>query len=251
MPPNVTVSGWLSFLINQAARPYQSALTGQIDYVRSLNFKANRPAKIARADWWYYYFDGKGDFRPEGVAEFACHADQATGGRVIRRLERLYDEIYIDELQDLVGYDLEFLDLLFASKIHVNVVGDPRQYTYATSRTRKNKHYRGHAMMDWLEQRSNICPIEPRTESWRCNQPICDWADALYPEFPATISRNEERTGHDGVFRVAEEDVPEYAETYHPTVLRWNKTIDTHGLAAQNMRASKGCTFEPGPDLSN
>jgi ATP-dependent DNA helicase UvrD/PcrA len=245
VPPNVKVQGWFSFLINEAARPYQSVLTGQNDYIRSLNFKANRPPGLARAKWWIYYFDGRGDFRPEGVAEFAYRANKATGGRVIRRLERLYDEIYIDELQDLAGYDLDFLDLLFASeKIQVTVVGDPRQYTYSTNRGRQNSGYRGHAMMDWLGERAKICPVEERPKSWRCNQQICDWADALYPGFQPTTSYNDKRTEHDGVFYVAKEDVPEYVKTYQPTILRWNKHADTFGLPAQNMKASKGCTFE-------
>jgi hypothetical protein len=243
VPPNVRVQGWLSFLINQAARPYQSALTGQIDYVRSLNFKANRPPKVARANWQYYYFDGKGDFRPEGIAEFACHADQATGGRVIRRLEGLYDKIYIDEFQDLAGYDLDFLDLLFDSKIEIMIVGDPRQDTYATSQNRKNKHYRGQRMFNWLNERSAKCKVEPRTESWRCNQEICDWADALYPDLPPTTSRNLERTGHDGVFFLTQREVPAYVDAYRPTILRWDKTDNTLGLAARNMRGTKGCTF--------
>lgn len=73
---------------------------------------------------------------------------------------------------------------------------------------------------------------------------IADWADALHPGFPATTSYNDKRTDHDGVFYVAEEDVPEYVKTYKPTILRWNKDADTQGFPAQNMKASKGCTFD-------
>ena len=244
VPPNVDVLGWFTFLMNQAARPYQSAITGKIDYAGSLNFKGSRHYLTPRTRPLQYYFDRNADFYRDGVAEFAVRADQATDGRVIRRLGALYNKIYIDELQDLAGYDLEFLDLLFASMIEVTVVGDSRQYTYATNQSRKNKQYRGHALVNWLYQRHTICTIEPRTESWRCNQEICDWADALYPDLPPTSSQNLERTGHDGVFYVAEEDVPAYVETYRPTILRWDKSTKTLGFEAQNMRASKGCTFD-------
>ena len=244
VPPNVSVHGWFSFLINQAARPYQSALTGQIDYARSLNFQANRPPKIGPARWRHYYFDGSRNFRPEGVAEFACRANEATGGQVIQRLEMLYDEIYVDELQDLAGWDLNFLDLLFASNIEVTAVGDPRQHTYATNRARTNKQYRGHAMMKWLAKREQICPVKERAKSWRCNQEICDWADDLYPTFPRTTSLNDKRTGHDGITYITPSEVPAYVEAYQPEILRWDKTVDTYGLPAKNMRASKGCTFD-------
>jgi len=83
-----------------------------------------------------------------------------------------------------------------------------------------------------------------RAVTWRSNQGICDWADALYPELPATTSYNHERTGHDGVFRVAREDVPIYIEKYSPTVLRWNKCSPTLGFAGMNIGVSKGSTFD-------
>jgi DNA helicase II / ATP-dependent DNA helicase PcrA len=243
-PSHVSVLGWFSFLINQAARPYQSSVTGQIDFAKALNLKANRPKGIARANWRNYYFDPHCNFRPEGVSEFACRANEATGDRVIHRLEALYDEIYIDEFQDLAGYDLEFLDLLFASKIRVTVVGDPRQHTYSTNRSAKNRQYRGHAMLDWLQRRAEACKVEHRAESWRCNQPICDWADALYPELPKTSSLNLARTGHDEVVLLAQDDVPVYMEKFNPTVLRWNRTVNTLGFPAMNIGVSKGSTFD-------
>jgi superfamily I DNA/RNA helicase len=244
VPPNVTVSPWFTFLISQAARPYQSAITGKIDYARSLNFKGQHPRGVPRSKPLQYYFDPNADFYRDGVSEFVVHADQATGGLVVRRLEALYDEVYIDELQDLSGYDLNFLDLLFASSIRVTVVGDPRQHTYRTNQSLKNSQYLGHAMVGWLKQRSGVCVIKESTQSWRSNQEICDWADAIYPELPATTSQNDERTGHDGVFRVVREYVQEYVEQYDPTILRWNRNCDTMGFPAMNIGQSKGSTFD-------
>ena len=89
-----------------------------------------------------------------------------------------------------------------------------------------------------------MCAIEQRTESWRCNQEICDWADALYPDLPPTQSRNRKRTGHDGVIFLLPYEVAAYVETYQPTVLRWDKIVNTNGLPARNMRGAKGCTFD-------
>jgi hypothetical protein len=244
IPPNVSIMPWFTFLMNQAARPYQSALTGRIDYAKSLNFEGKHRIGIPKSKPLQYYFDGNANFYRDGVAEFAFRANWATGGRVVRRLELLYHEVYIDEMQDLAGYDLELLDLLFGSKIQITAVGDPRQHTYSTNRSSKNKQYRGYAMVDWLRQRSGVCAIETRRESWRCNQEICDWADALYPELPATSSRNQDRTGHDGVFRLSRDDVLLYVEKYRPTILRWNRSFDTLGLSAMNIGVSKGSTYD-------
>jgi superfamily I DNA/RNA helicase len=43
--------------------------------------------------------------------------NEKSGGAVIHRLENIYNYIYIDEVQDLSGYDLDLIELLFRSKI--------------------------------------------------------------------------------------------------------------------------------------
>jgi superfamily I DNA/RNA helicase len=246
VPPNVDVITWFSFLMNQCARPYQAVVTGQVDYAGSLNFTGERPSWAGHDKPRFYYFDGSGNFYRNSLSDFAVMANNKSGGRVVRRLEALYDEIYVDEFQDLVGYDLDFIDLLFNSNIDVSVVGDPRQFTYSTNRSPQNRQYRGAGLVRWLEDRvkAKRCVLEERTESWRCNQAICDWADRIFPEMAPTTSRNNTLTGHDEVVRLARDDVPVYVEKFTPTVLRWDKNTDTIGLPASNMKASKGCTFD-------
>lgn len=246
VPPNVDVITWYSFLMNQAARPYQAVITGQIDYAGSLNFTGERPEWASHKKPHFYYFDGSGNFYRDSLSDFAVVANNKSGGRVIQRLEALYDAIYVDEFQDLVGYDLDFIDLLFKSGIEVTVVGDPRQFTYSTNRSPRNQQYRGAGIMRWLEERARAkrCVVEERAESWRCNQAICDWADRIFPEMAGTTSRNTMLTGHDEVVRLAHEDVPVYVGKFAPTVLRWDKNTDTLGLRATNMKASKGCTYD-------
>lgn len=244
LPPNVRVEGWFSLLISQAARPYQSSVTDETHLGGAVNLQSRHPKGIPRTKWHLYYFDGNGSFRPAGLPEFACQANRNTGGAVIRRLEAVLDEIYIDEFQDLAGYDLDFLDLLFASRIQVTVVGDPRQHTYSTNQSPRNMQYRGRDVMKWLALRTGTCALEVRDESTRCNQEICDWADALYPDLPQTTSRNQASTGHDGVVCIAPQDVRAYVEKYSPFVLRDSRRSDTMGLPAMNIGVSKGSTFD-------
>ncbi|MFE7461027.1 UvrD-helicase domain-containing protein [Streptomyces sp. NPDC057554] len=163
---------------------------------------------------------------------------------VIDRLSRMYDQIYIDEIQDMAGYDLELLDLLMKSPIAVTVVGDPRQATFVTNNATKNKQFKGSGIVEWLGKRADLCLVENRVESYRCNQEICDFADGLQPDLARTVSKNTEITGHDGIFAIRKSAVLEYAEKYAPTVLRWDKRADTCGLESMNMGTSKGSTFD-------
>lgn len=244
VPRNVTVMSWFSFLIAECCRPYQRRLTGIPLAIRGLNFIGEVNRYIRKADIRRYYFDSGFDLYRDRVSDFVCALDAATGGAVIRRLERAFQHILIDELQDLVGYDLDLLERLLASNVRVTAVGDPRQHTLATNRASKNKKYQGAGLMTWLHERAEVCSIEARTESYRCNQQICDFADQIYPEMPATQSKVVERTGHDGVFNVRSAQVTEYYDKYRPTALRHDKGTDTLQLPAINIGVSKGRTFD-------
>ncbi len=51
---------------------------------------------------------------------------------MIKRISKIFPNIFIDEIQDLAGYDLDILKLLFKSESTILCVGDPRQITYLT-----------------------------------------------------------------------------------------------------------------------
>ncbi|MFC8639840.1 UvrD-helicase domain-containing protein [[Kitasatospora] papulosa] len=244
LPDHITVMGWFTFLLNECARPYQSFVLGEVGMMGGLNFVGQRSRYIPKSKPEQYYLDrGKSAYR-DGVSAFSFEANRLSKGMVVDRLSRIYDHIYIDEIQDMAGYDLELLDLLMKSQIAVTVVGDPRQATFVTNNAAKNKQFKGSGIVEWLGKRADLCLVENRVESYRCNQEICDFADDLYPDLARTVSKNTEITGHDGIFAIKKSEVREYAEQYAPVVLRYNKNSDTCGLEALNMGTSKGSTFD-------
>jgi DNA helicase-2/ATP-dependent DNA helicase PcrA len=174
VPQHISVQGWFSFLINECARPYQRVITERPNALRSLNFKGKRNRYVGRAAGVAYYCDTKLDLYRNSVSEFVCDANKRSGGAVVRRLERNFRFVFVDEVQDLAGYDLEFLRLLLSSSITVKVVGDPRQNTLATNTSRKNKALRGQRLVDWLreQERAGLCEVVDLNESFRCNQEI-------------------------------------------------------------------------------
>lgn len=243
VPPNTRVSGWMSFLLSDGIRPYQHAVLNEIDRVRGLNFDG-RPHKFAKRVDRSYYIDRGGDAYGRNLADFACSANEKSGGEVIRRLEAVYDHVYVDEVQDLAGYDLDFLDLLFASSIAVTLVGDPRQALLATARVTKNGKYRGDGLLNWLDERATVCTRENRPESWRCHQDICNFASELFPGYPRLVSKNDAAAEHQGVFEIRPMDVHDYVERHRPRVLRQSKVTSTLGQPAINIGEAKGSTCD-------
>lgn len=243
IPPNVRLAGWFSFLLGDGVRPYQASLLGRVGVVGGLNFVGQRPRYVSSGTPAQYYLDSTGDVYRDEMAALVYRIEQASAGAVVQRLESLYDHILVDEVQDLVGWDLEVLDLLFASRISVTVVGDPRQHTFSTNQGTKNKKYRGAGLVDWLAERSAVCEREDRDVSHRCHGEICDFASELFPHMPPMRSGHDDVTGHDGIFTVSPFEALAYFEEHRPQVLRRDKRANTYGLPAMNIGVSKGSTF--------
>lgn len=244
MPSHISVVGWFSFLIAQCAKPYQRAKVGEPLLINGLNFIGSR-FRFAKRSENRYFLDGNNDLYRDGVSDFVIAVNGNTNGAVIRRLENIYTHIFIDEVQDLVGYDLDVLDLLMASRIKLTLVGDPRQHTLSTSIVSRNKKYRGAGIKTWFEERACKCQLQTRDVSYRCNQTICDFADAIYPHMPKTTSVGVGETGHDGIFYISPKRAKEYLDEHREVVvLRHDKRANTLGIPAMNIGVSKGSTFD-------
>ena len=159
----------------------------------------------------------------------------------------MYANFFIDEVQDLAGYDLELLKLLFKTTSNVLLVGDPRQGTYSTNSSAKNKKFRKTAIVNFFEDDSLEIQKDTTslTTNYRCNEAICNLSNKLFPDLPPTSSGNIEKTSHDGVFLVRKVDLEEYLKTYSPVQLRENvKTEVLPNYSVMNFGESKGLTFD-------
>ncbi|MDB5620403.1 MAG: hypothetical protein JWQ24_4641 [Tardiphaga sp.] len=244
IPPEITISTWYSFLLRHFVRPYQNHLYSP--RVSRINFKRGVSARYSNArDIRQHYFSREGTIYLDKVSKFACEVIRRTGGLPIRRFERIFGRLYIDESQDLQGFDLELVEALLESKVEIVLVGDHRQSTYSTNDSRKNSKFSRAKIVDKFSdwEKRGLCSIEYQTESRRCVQAICDLADSFYPTFPTTTSRNCEVTGHDGVFAVQESDVERYFARFAPQTLRYNRTHIGLLGAPINFGIAKGMTF--------
>ena len=242
------VLGWYSFVMRHIIRPYlpRQYAGGRL---KGLNFDGT-PALGRFATGRSRYLDSQGRAYKRHLSKLAIDVIQASAGSVIDRMERLYDELFIDETQDLTGYDLDILSALLRSTINVTLVGDLRQSVYDTNpQDPRHKKYRGLAMQSWFaaEAKAGVLSIEHRVETWRSNQEIATFSDAIFPPsfgFPETVSRQQEETGHDGIFALAPDHVAAYVHEFAPHSLRYNRTMFTsHDLAFRNYGEVKGLTF--------
>lgn len=235
---------WFEFLLRHCVRPYQFPAF-PVNYLRSIDFDSQVPKIMARSNIRAYFCRARNVYG-DRVSDLACELNARSGGAVIRRLERIYAAILIDEFQDLAGYDLDFVELLFQSNIATIVVGDPRQQTFETTRSSKNKQFQGAGLHKWFAKiRKKVeIEVEELTTSYRCRQEICDFGDRLFPNYSPTRSANNASTEHDGIFWLQLQDVPRYLDEFHPKPLRWSETSKDAPASSENFGAVKGATFD-------
>ena len=142
------VSGWYTFLLHHWVRPYLPLLyPGR--RLTGLNFDERTGVDYATGE--SRYLDSESRAYKRYLSKLALDVAAASDGAVIDRLEHIYDEIHIDEVQDLTGYDLDIIQALLASKINIRLVGDVRQSTFNTNpQDPRNKQYRDLKMLDWF-----------------------------------------------------------------------------------------------------
>ena len=245
--PEIAVMGWFTFLLRDFARPF---LPFRFAGERVLGFNFDgRPHQMAKG--LRRFLDRAGAVYACELGRLAHELVEASQGALLRRLECIYDEILIDEVQDLSSHDWEIVDTLIDSTIEIRMVGDIRQAVLSTNpRSSKNKKYAYAEAVNWFRDREARGKLEitENTTTWRCHPKIAEFSDSIFDaswSFPSTKSINYTKTDHDGVFLVRNEHVNEYVARFHPQCLRDSANSGkAFELEYLNFRLTKGTTYQ-------
>ncbi|NTU66877.1 MAG: UvrD-helicase domain-containing protein [Candidatus Moranbacteria bacterium] len=280
IPKNVTVQTWFSFLLQHGVRPYKSVMGDDLwgkkigfyltsdksgkkynqkgEPIKIKDFKTGKDRYIywgEDEDFIKHYFTNDYKMYSDKISKFIINCNKKTKekrndiGLIIDRISRVFQCIFIDEIQDMVGYDLDILQLLFKSDSDILLVGDPRQVTYSTHPTTKNPSYQCGKIDEFIKDKckEGLCDIdfELLKKSHRNNDFICNYSSKLFPEYSPSEPcdcekcRNSKVDG-EGIFLIKENDVSEYCKKYSPTILRWEKAMPPEW----NFGLSKGLEFD-------
>jgi DNA helicase-2/ATP-dependent DNA helicase PcrA len=245
IPPNLEVMTWFSFLLRDLARPYRRVMHDR--RIEGLQWEEGRSVPyIPESNIGAHYFAGGRLIYSDKISKFICECDRRTNGAVMRRLAQRFDHIFVDEIQDIAGYDLVVLELILKAGIKLTLVGDHRQATLKTNQGKKNAAFGGINIIKKFKawDKAGLAALSYEQHTHRCHHHIADLGDRFFPDEPATKSLNEVVTGHDGVFIVATAKVDAYVATFAPQVLRFDKKTACRDLPAMNFGESKGLTFD-------
>lgn len=272
VPGHVTIQTWFSFLLQHGVKPYQGTFnrllfslringmvlnTGQYGF-KYFSKKLNQWIPFKEdGEFLQHYFTGSMKILSDKLPKFVVKASAASDSEVINRISRIYQHIFVDEIQDLAGYDLDILSLLFQSSSNVILVGDPRQVTYLTHHENRYRKYKDGNIKDFITNECKapiVCLIDETTLncSHRNNKAICNFSSKLYFKedfIPIEPCNCEEcrnyNEANEGIHIVRPNDVENYLSVFKPIQLRWDiRNRDVHpGYPVYNFGESKGKTF--------
>ena len=275
IPANITIQTWFSFLLQHGVKPYQSMLfekkikglilvSGQSGVKMYKNpcpdckkkkipnydcNKCKNPIYFSEEkEFENHYFTKDLKMYSDKISKFVFRCNNKSQGEVIERISRIYSHIYIDEFQDLSGYDLDILDLFFKCKSEILLVGDPRQSTYSTNNNSKNAKYKGANIINFFYKKEKILEINEISLSinYRCNKEICELSNKLFPNYKAISSNNNDADEeHCGIIQISKNEINEYLQKYNPVQLRYNRRVKVNqNHRVMNFGESKGLTFD-------
>lgn len=264
-PTGIVIKGWFTFLLEDMIRPYQRCIFSSripgINFNKSgdphKNGGRNIPGTAEKGGGCeynptHYLTRGGGKAHTSYLSKLACRIYKESKKKNIDRLSGIYDAVFIDEVQDLVGWDFNIIEAISKiDKLVFTCVGDFRQTVYSTHPTTKTPKTNSEKIERFVS--IGFSP-EHMNVSWRCIQPICDFAHLVHADknpYPKTISNVKEVpdafVNHAGVFTVSEQHISSYIRIFEPVILRLNKgtRLDLcEDQSCYNFGMSKGLGFK-------
>jgi len=245
---NIVIMTWFQFLLSDLVKPYQKSILNEYNVIKSIDFNHQYGfINYAKRGTREHYITKNDEILSNMVSEFVLDSNKKTQGKVIGRLEEVYSRIYIDEVQDLAGEDLELLKLLFDSKIYIECVGDYKQSTYTTHNSKKNKKQTGINIISYFKEleKKNKIELFFNKKTRRFEKEICSFSNEIFGNLEDIIESdvvyNQENMG---VYLIEDKDVELYYKKYHPAVLKYDTKTTNIPYISLNFGQCKGMTFD-------
>ena len=171
LPQNISVRTYFSFLVNFCYKPFfhhilrEKGVTWKDPPFQTRYNNTSRAHYITSSSYLYH----------NRIAKLCLNACESIKARI----NRYYDCFYIDEVQDLGGYDFDFVKSIIPQDRDVLFVGDFYQHTFETSHDgNKNtglyknsiKNYK----KNWTETTLTVDETSLKN-SYRCPKAVCDF----------------------------------------------------------------------------
>ena len=169
LPQNISLMTYFTFIHSFCYLPFLK------DKYRTTGLDYRKPNKFAEGEMRYITKESRRLYSNR-IAKFIIENDIIDA--IINRIERYFDNFFIDEIQDFAGHDFNFLSQISKLERPLLYVGDYFQHTYDTSRDGTvNRNL--HSSLDSFKQRVVDMGLEideqTLSHSYRCCPEVCEF----------------------------------------------------------------------------
>ncbi len=169
LPQNIRIYTYFNFIYAFCYKPFCFLQYG----TKGINFNANKN-KYARNT--ARYIDKYKRLYSNRISTFLEYNNIIDA--VLRRIEKYFDFVFIDEVQDFAGHDFNFLKHLSKASVNILLVGDFYQHTYDTSRdgiVNSTLHNDYDIFKSKFEEMGLAVDTNSLLRSYRCSPTVCDF----------------------------------------------------------------------------
>lgn len=234
-PEGIHVMKYFTFLYRFCYKPFLSDKVG----AKGLYYKPNPNMRLRQSQAAYYITSTK--YLYSNRLAFLLENEIDAGiDNIKKRLEKYFDELIIDEVQDIAGRDFNFLEKLMTANLNMFFVGDFYQHTYDTSRdgnVNKNLFDNKSIYESRFIAQGVTCDVVSLGNSWRCSPSICRFVTA---KLRIEISSNCQDDGEDNVVYISDKRrITELMADSSIIKLHYQKAAQ-YGIGHKNWGETKG-----------
>lgn len=232
LPDNIRICTFFTFLYSFCFKPYLSMKMG----ATGINWKAPQHRYIKENEP-RYFMDSENRLYSCRIAKLL--EKEGLISEIKHRLEKYFDYLLVDEVQDVAGHDFNFLMSISDAKIHFILVGDFFQHTFDTSRdgnVNKSLHDNYEKYKKRLNKYGIFVDTSRLNRSHRCKPSVCKF---VTDEIGIKIS-SAYTHGDDSVELLSDINIIAEKLTCSKTIKLFFERHWIYPCFSQNWGASKG-----------
>lgn len=175
LPENIKIYKYFTFLYSFCYKPFLA------DRVKAKGMYWDMPPvetlKLARDKPSFYITKNKLLYHNR-IAKLL--EQMKTNDDINNRLEKYFDNVFIDEIQDFGGHDFNFLKEITKANLNIIFVGDFYQHTFDTSKdgsTNQSLHKNYVTYQKEFKQMGLTIDPDSLKNSYRCSPTICEFVN--------------------------------------------------------------------------
>ncbi|WP_394168743.1 UvrD-helicase domain-containing protein [Saccharospirillum alexandrii] len=173
IPENITVLTYFTFLYSFCYKPFLYDAYG----AKGINWEVPPvfTLRLSRSNR-KFYVDTNGRLYSNRIAKIL--EVEGVLELIKNRLEKYFDHLLIDEIQDFGGHDFNLLKQLCAADVNMLLVGDFYQHTFDTSRDGKTNQTLHNDIEVYKKHFSDVgfvVDLSTLSDSHRCTSEVCDF----------------------------------------------------------------------------